>query len=249
MTYHPQEGKTSPIIQHAATIMLLREHSQNGVEALIVKRNEKLKFAAGYWVFPGGKIELSEIEKSNSLDEAAELAAIRETEEETGLIVDKAELKQFVHWTTPTGGNRRYGTYFFYSWTDADEVIIDNSEIVDYQWVSAKRAFELLGKRKLQFLPPTFISLYRISPFDMRQHIDEELASGIPTVVPRTKFEEGVFYSFYEGDVAYISRDQYAIGPRHRIIGDLSNGKYDFQYEGCEHIFPVTGRSVLNFRK
>lgn len=248
MAEHPQEGKTSPIIQHAATIMLLREHDQNGVEALIVKRNHALKFAAGYWVFPGGKIELSEIELSESLDDAALLAAVRETEEETGLIVKPKDLRQFVHWTTPTGSNRRYGTYFFYGWTDADKVIVDNSEIVDYQWLSARAAFKLLDKNELQILPPTYISLYRISPFNSKTEIDQEMATGIPIVVPRTKFEEGVFYSFYEGDAGYRSRDQHIDGPRHRIIGDLSKGKYEFQYEGCEHIFPVSGRSVLKLQ-
>jgi len=245
MSNHPEEGKTSPVIQHAATIMLLREHPINGIEALIVKRNDALKFAAGYWVFPGGKIELSEIEQASDLQEAALIAAVRETYEETGLVVQPKDLKQFVHWTTPTGGSRRYGTYFFYAWTKADKVTVDNSEIVDYQWVSAKAVFQLLEKNTIKILPPTFISLYRISPFSSRKAIDTEMATGIPIVVPRTKFENGVFYSFYEGDVGYLSRDHKLEGPKHRIIGDLKVGSYQFQYEGCDHIFPVSGRSVL----
>jgi len=241
----PKDGDSSPIIQPAATIMLLRETKENEIKVLLLKRNEALKFAPGYWVFPGGKIELDEVEQTSTIEAAARLGAIRETREETGLIVEDSALKHYVHWTTPKGGSRRFGTWFFYGWIDEESVSIDNSEIVDYQWLTTTEAFELLKEKKLPILPPTYVSMLRISTLNTRAEIDKEMASGIPNIVPITTFIDGVFYSFYEGDAALESKDHNSSGPRHRIIGDLKNGTYQFVYEGCDHIFPVTGRSVL----
>jgi len=200
----PKDGESSPIIQPAATIMLLRETKENEIKVLLLKRNEALKFAPGYWVFPGGKIELDEVEQTSTIEAAARLGAIRETREETGLIVEDSALK-----------------------------------------LTTTEAFELLKEKKLPILPPTYVSMLRISTLNTRAEIDKEMASGIPNIVPITTFIDGVFYSFYEGDAALESKDHNSSGPRHRIIGDLKNGTYQFVYEGCDHIFPVTGRSVL----
>ena len=240
----PQNGNTSPIIRPAATIMLLRETNE-GIKVLLLKRNEALKFAPGYWVFPGGKIELPELEQTTSVEAAARLAAIRETVEETGIHVKEIDLTHYVHWTTPKGGNRRFGTWFFYAWTDAVDVQVDGSEIIDYQWLTVAEAFERLQDKKLPILPPTYISMLRISTLRSRDEIDQEMASDIPNIIPQTTFVDGVFYSFYEGDVARGSLEYEKSGPRHRIIGDLKNGTYEFQYRDCDHIFPVSGRSVL----
>lgn len=238
-------SKSSPIIQPAATIMLLRMTEDDEIKVLLLKRNKALKFAAGYWVFPGGKIEIDELEQTEDIEGAARLAAVRETHEETGIHVDENDLTHYVHWTTPKGGNRRFGTWFFYAWTKTNEVTVDKSEIVDYQWLTISEALEQLGTKELPILPPTYISLLRISTLHTAADIEKEMASGIPRIVPITTYVDGVFYSFYEGDVARATKDHLAKGPRHRIIGDLKNGLYTFQYEGCDHIFPVCGQSVL----
>lgn len=239
------QASSSPIIQPAATIMLLRMHRELGIQSLLLKRNEELKFAPGYWVFPGGKIELEEIEQTKNIYDAALRAATRETKEETGIDVEISDLRHYVHWTTPKGGNRRFGTWFFYAWTDMETVRIDNSEIVDYKWMTPNAAFQALKKKEIRCLPPTYISLLRISTLDSKAAVDKEMAAGTPTIVPQTKFKDGIFYSFYEGDAAFGNLDHELEGSRHRIVGDLKNGIYDFQYDGCEHIFPVCGHSVL----
>ncbi len=41
----------------AATLVLLRDRPGGGCEALLIKRHEKSRFAAGDFVFPGGRIE------------------------------------------------------------------------------------------------------------------------------------------------------------------------------------------------
>jgi 8-oxo-dGTP pyrophosphatase MutT (NUDIX family) len=44
---------TDPQLRLAATAVLLRDTDQ-GLETLLLRRNAKLAFAAGAWVFPGG---------------------------------------------------------------------------------------------------------------------------------------------------------------------------------------------------
>ena len=75
------------IVKPAATIMLARD-TKEGIEVLLLKRNKALKFAAGLWVFPGGKIEPDEIERSKDDIGAAKLAAVRETKEEADIAID-----------------------------------------------------------------------------------------------------------------------------------------------------------------
>ena len=53
-------------VKPAATIMLARD-TEDGIEVLLLKRNKALKFAAGLWVFPGGKIEPDEIEVKETI--------------------------------------------------------------------------------------------------------------------------------------------------------------------------------------
>jgi 8-oxo-dGTP pyrophosphatase MutT (NUDIX family) len=93
----------------AATLVLLRDRPAGGVECLLMRRHLKSKFAAGDFVFPGGKIEADDLPDdavgwcrsfdvktaARRLDlEAAPrtalgfwIGAIRETFEEAGLLL------------------------------------------------------------------------------------------------------------------------------------------------------------------
>ena len=70
----------------AATAVLLR-NSNNGMETLLLRRNAKLAFAGGVWVFPGGALDADELAAAASEKEAAVAATVREIEEECGLTV------------------------------------------------------------------------------------------------------------------------------------------------------------------
>lgn len=78
----------------AATLVVFREDSAaDAPHLLMVRRSQKMKFAAGAAVFPGGRVDpddfyLAELLRGESMataDAAARIAAIRETLEETGL--------------------------------------------------------------------------------------------------------------------------------------------------------------------
>lgn len=71
----------------AATLIVWRD-TADGPEILVVERSARMAFAAGAVVFPGGRIDNSDLKLAASLDrleEAAKVTAIRETIEETGV--------------------------------------------------------------------------------------------------------------------------------------------------------------------
>jgi 8-oxo-dGTP pyrophosphatase MutT (NUDIX family) len=101
----PEPAVPSP----AATVVLLRDRPAGGVECLLMRRHLKSKFAAGDFVFPGGKIEtddnpddavdwcrgleVTDAARKLSLEAAPRTAlgywvgVIRETFEEAGLLL------------------------------------------------------------------------------------------------------------------------------------------------------------------
>src|SRR5215471_18357313 len=72
----------------AATLIVVREQANGPPELLMVERAEGMAFAAGALVFPGGRIDEADRRLAEELGiDAAELAAIRETIEETAIPV------------------------------------------------------------------------------------------------------------------------------------------------------------------
>ncbi|WP_239804857.1 NUDIX hydrolase [Croceicoccus hydrothermalis] len=81
----------------AATLMVFRRQG-DAFEILMVKRARKLRFAGGAMVFPGGRIDPGDAALAQDMLPgmpagwaAAQVAAIRETLEETGLLVGLAQ--------------------------------------------------------------------------------------------------------------------------------------------------------------
>lgn len=77
----------------AATLIVVRDRSAGPPELLMVERASGMAFAAGAWVFPGGRIDDADRELAGDLGiDAAAVAAVRETIEETALPVGLAPL-------------------------------------------------------------------------------------------------------------------------------------------------------------
>lgn len=162
-------------IYKAATVVVVRERNQR-LEVLLLKRNPEMSSDGGYWVFPGGKL----CEQEQQLDIAAGSigAAVRECQEECGLQLEPSSLKPFARWITPENMPRRFDTYFFItSCNEEKEVVVDQSEIVDYEWLQPAQAVERSQAGILLFRPPTLISLLEI---DQHQTI-QELFSSLPS--------------------------------------------------------------------
>lgn len=72
----------------AATLIVAREREGSAPELLMVERAEGMAFAAGALVFPGGRIDVADRKLAEELGvEAALVAAVRETVEETAIPV------------------------------------------------------------------------------------------------------------------------------------------------------------------
>ena len=72
----------------AATLIVVRDCERGPPELLMVERAAGMAFAAGAWVFPGGRIDDADRALADELGiDAAAVAAVRETLEETAIPV------------------------------------------------------------------------------------------------------------------------------------------------------------------
>ena len=69
-------------IRPAATVMLLRD-TADGLEVFMLRRHAAMAFAAGMYVFPGGRVD----DADGAGDEGFVVAAIRECYEEAGILL------------------------------------------------------------------------------------------------------------------------------------------------------------------
>ncbi|MGH7353730.1 MAG: NUDIX hydrolase [Candidatus Rokuibacteriota bacterium] len=99
--------KPTPVVPSpAATLVLLRDRIGGGVEVLLTQRHRASKFAAGDYVFPGGKLEATE---------RPEDGAIRETFEEDGVLLAtgpdgapvRADTRAFIEYRRACAGDHR----------------------------------------------------------------------------------------------------------------------------------------------
>jgi len=222
-------------LRQAATIMLVREKPKGGLEVLLLRRNRKLKFGPGFWVFPGGKIEGADREATKNPMEAAKLAAVREAQEEAGLTLSTEDLSYFCHWTTPIVQPKRFATSFFYAVIQDQQltITIDDNEIKEHIWLSPQEAIQRSNKRTLALMPPTYLALQRISKCQNEVEVRAELNRFQPRVLPTIAIKDKIVYCLYEGDVAFNGGEVNAAGARHRLVGTL-DGNYQFIYENCE---------------
>ena len=101
-----------PAAAMAGTVVLLRDGAA-GLEVLMLERPDRGSFA-GAWVFPGGKVDADDrVGPTDSEEDVARSAGVRETHEEVGLGVDSADLVTLSVWNPPAGLPLRIRTWFF----------------------------------------------------------------------------------------------------------------------------------------
>ncbi len=226
------------VIRKAATIMLGRD-GEDGLEILLLKRNKALAFAGGLWVFPGGKLEEGDgLIWDNEL-EVARKAAVREAEEETGVILQPEELIHFSHWTTPVVEPKRFATYFFFGAYSEEqaEVQIDDSEIKDHLWLSPELAIKKFKDQELAMLPPTLMSLQMVEGYKTVRDVQEAMSDCIPQkVLPVLQYVDGTMTCLYEGDAGYKDGDFEQQEICHRLIMNYKTGAFTYKYQGCDQV-------------
>ena len=102
MAQNSEFDPASVAIKPAATVMLLRESSDVGVEVFMMRRTTKAAFAGGMYVFPGGAVDAE--------DSSYEIAAIRECFEEAGVLLARTATGTTVRFDDPVSHDR-FTTY------------------------------------------------------------------------------------------------------------------------------------------
>lgn len=156
-------------IRPAATVIVVRDFdntSLGGLEVLLCRRRSNSPFVANMQVFPGGGIDPDDtaphVEPTFPYPggpalEAAQIAAVREAQEETSLTLGTpAALPLIGRWITPALAPRRYDTLFFLAvLPPGQEPIPDETEVVECSWWSPWDAVDAWENDELEFVTPT----------------------------------------------------------------------------------------------
>lgn len=215
----PDDG-ADPDIPVAATVVLLRD-APDGVEVLLIERPDRGSFA-GAWVFPGGKLE--EADLGGTEEDSARRAAVRETHEETGLVLDPAELVTLSCWDPPPGIALRIRTWFFVAAAPGGDIRLQPAEALSAEWARPADLVARHGRGELTLYPPTWVTLHGLSG-----HPDAQSVAAGARLAGVERFEtvarrgaEGPIL-LWHGDAEYeTDAAADASGARHRLeIGTL----------------------------
>jgi 8-oxo-dGTP pyrophosphatase MutT (NUDIX family) len=206
----------------AATVIVLRDRG-GGVETLLLRRNSRLGFAAGMWVFPGGRVDPADMGDDTDADEVltARRAAAREAREEAGIELSADALVPFAHWTPDIDSrHRRFATWFFVAEAPASSVVIDGGEIVDHVWATAHDALALHSSGEVELLPPTFVTLFELAAHgSVADVLEAARQRDLPRFFTRMVHVDGLAtVALWEGDAGYDARDPSIDGAQHRLL-------------------------------
>lgn len=174
----------------AASLIVMRDRAGAPPEYLIVQRGSDLVFAAGAYVFPGGRTDppdrtvgLSRLPQLDPDDAAARIAALRETLEETGIVVpqDPAELIPFARWLPMHEAvKRRFDTRFYLARMEDRVVpVADGIETSRAFWATAADILDRCDRGDGRAIYPTRRLLERLARFTSFAEARAE-AEGLP---------------------------------------------------------------------
>ena len=161
---------------------MLRVSGTHPVEVLLVRRNDKVAFMAGAYVFPGGRVDLDDYTRATAMQPPLaasrfadlsiaqelpyRLAAVREMQEEASVSIRPEDLEPLAHWVTPDIEIRRYDTRFYLARMPAGQIARhDDSEMTELEWLSASQAVDRAVRGLILLPPPTWTTLKQISRF------------------------------------------------------------------------------------
>jgi len=211
-------------VHDAATVVLVRD-TAGGLECLMLRKTRGQAFG-GMWVFPGGRVEGGD---GTGLA-GARAAAVREAEEETGLVLGADDLVPFAHWMPPVEAPRRFATWFFLAGLPrgAAEVIVDGGEIGDHVWTRPAAALDRHRAGEIDLVPPTWMTLRRIAGLpDVAAALADVAAAEVTHFATRVADSDGTIVTLWAPDAAYETSDLAAPGPRHRLVMDPAGWRYE----------------------
>ena len=224
----------------AATVVLVRDDADGagGIEVLLARRNSKIYFAGGAWVFPGGRIDAEDHgadfggdhfdETHEDFLDVARRACVREAAEEADALINAADLVFMSHWTPPLEAPKRFSTYFFIGPAPTETLTADGGEIHELAWMRPTDAMRRRNEGEIELIPPTFITLALLAPFATAAEALAHYRNNSPEYFV-TKFtrKDGYNVALYAGDAGYDIGDASLPGPRNRLL----MGEGDWVYE------------------
>ncbi len=210
------------LVPSAAVVLLRRA---DPFEVLVVRRSAEMRFYAGAWVFPGGRIDPEE--RRPDPIESARVAAVREVREETRLSVDPGALRPLSRWTTPVERPRRYRAWFFLGEHPGGQVQVDGSEIHAHWWTTPASALEARQRGELILPPPVFVTLSVLAEAPSLESALALTDGGPEHYDPRVAPIDGGHASLYEGDAGFMNGDGAVPGPRHRLWMTETGWRYE----------------------
>lgn len=173
----------------AATVVIVRETPDKmDLEVLLLRRNSKLIFHGGHWVFPGGRLDATDFAsvEGNLEYHAALRAAVRETKEEAGIDIEIDRLIHTAHWTTPPSLPRRFCTWFFLCpLFDPVKVVVDNDEILEHRWITPREALADAEAENWVLPRPTTVTLRDIEDHRNLDELLKDVAQSDIRVFPK----------------------------------------------------------------
>ncbi|HSF97346.1 MAG TPA: NUDIX hydrolase [Ornithinibacter sp.] len=165
----------------AATVMLVRDGAV-GPEVFVQRRVASMAFAPSTVVFPGGGVDPSDHTLDAATSGLAELAlamgvgveqaapfaaaAVREVEEECGVLLTVAALRGRAHWVTPEFEPRRYDTWILAAGMPAGQQATGTTTEADHSgWVRPRDLLARHTAGEVRMLPPTLVSLEQLADF------------------------------------------------------------------------------------
>jgi 8-oxo-dGTP pyrophosphatase MutT (NUDIX family) len=212
----------------ASTVVVLRPRT-DAYEVLLVRRNDRVAFMAGAFVFPGGRVDtadrepraddglLSEPRRFADLSAADEMsyrrAAVRELEEEAAVLVPVGALVPFAHWVTPAVESRRYDTRFFLTVMPAgQEARHDEGEMTELAWCSPSEALARAVRGDIRLPPPTWITLRQLeAQGTLASAVDWARTTPIVRVEPGLVTEGGRRMLTLPGDPTFPAIEGWAV--------------------------------------
>ncbi len=213
----------------AATVILVRD-SDAGLETLMLRRNSKLDFVGGMWVFPGGRLDPEDWTglAEDQLLAASRRAAAREAQEEAGLSLDPGSLMPYSHWTPPPIRLKRFLTWFFIAPAPEGPVRIDGGEIHDSAWMQPAEALRRRDAGEIELAPPTWVTLYELSSFaNVGRALEHAKTRECEAFATRIGKVDGGVAALWHGDAGYETSDASLAGARHRLLMLDSGWRYE----------------------
>ena len=144
----------------SASVILLRERAGE-LETYLLHRHARMAFAPSMVVFPGGRMDPADHSGGSAPLRAC---AVRETREETGVILQPSDLHDWAQWTTPEVEPRRYETRFFVAALPAGQSAEDLSGETDLAgWESPAAALAAAARHDIALMPPTLSILTELA--------------------------------------------------------------------------------------